>query len=44
MAQVRRTGVIRDLRELWNAVALVTGNLVLIGLLVYGLAQMIWPY
>ena len=43
MDPVSRTSVVRDLRELWDVTARVTGNFVLLGLLLYVLAQLVWP-
>ena len=43
MGPVSRSGVLRDLREAWDTIARVTGNFVLLGLLLYALAQLVWP-
>jgi hypothetical protein len=43
MGPVGRNDVIRDLRELWNAAALVTGNFVLIGLIISAFTLWLWP-
>ena len=43
MGPVNRTSVVRDLRELWDTAARVTGNFVLLGLLLYVLVQLVWP-
>ena len=40
---MRRASVVRDLREVWAVTAQVTGNFVLVGLLVYALAALVWP-
>ena len=40
---MRRASVVRDLREVWAVTAQVTGNFVLVGLLIYALAALVWP-